>query len=437
VCVCVCVCVCVAADKGKQIHDEIAKQGMLHDNIVLGGALVDMYAKCGALSLACQVVEELPSRNVVVWSALISGYVQKGEGEQALSCLEKMQHEGILPNAVTYICALNACASIKAAKRGKQIHNEIVRQGLLQNDIVLGGALVDMYAKCGNVTEAWQVLKELPSRDVVSWNALIAGYVQEGEANQALDCLQRMHHDGMRPNAATYLCILKACAMIRDAGRGKEFHDEIFRQGLLQNDILLGNGLVDMYAKCGDVLEARRVLKELPSHDVVSWNTLIAGYALEGEAEQALNCFEEMQRDGILPDLVSCACVIKVCNHRGLVEEGQRVFLSMSTKYGLKPNLECYNCMIDLLGRAGHLEKAVKLIQGMPSADHTAVWHALLGACVRWAEVNVGEWAFKQAVKLNKSDGPAYVHMANIYAAAGMEKKAESIEAMRIANSVL
>ncbi|KAI5076873.1 hypothetical protein GOP47_0008938 [Adiantum capillus-veneris] len=423
-----------AIDKGKQIHDEIVQQGLLRNDIVLGGALLGMYAKCGAISKARRVLEELPFRNAVCWSALIVGYVQEGQAERALECFEQMQQEGILPDAVTYICALNACAMMRAAERGRRIHKEIVMQGLLQNNIVLGGALVDMYAKCGAVSEAQHALQKLPWRNVISWNALIAGYVQKGEAEQALNCLEQMQREGICPNAVTYASALRACAIMRTADRGKEIHDEIARQGLLQNNVVLGNVLVDMYAKCSDLSEAQRVFDELPSRDVVSWNTLIAGYAQEGAAQRALNCFEEMQSEGMRPNAATCASVLNVHNHQGLVEEGQALFLNMSVTYGVKPSLECYTCMIDLLGRAGHLDKAVKLIQEMPSSDRMAIWHTLLGLCQNWADVKVGEWAFEQALKLDNRDGSAYVFMGNIYAAAGMEEKAKNIEAMRIRN---
>ncbi|KAI5075881.1 hypothetical protein GOP47_0009957 [Adiantum capillus-veneris] len=424
-----------AADRGKRIHDKIRRQGLLQKDIMLGNALIDMYAKCSNVSEAWRVLQELPSRDVVSWNALITGYVQEGEAEQALKCLEQMQNEGILPNAVTYVGALKACTTIRAIDRGKKIHDEISRQGFLKKSIPLGGALVDMYAKCGDVSEARRVLGELSFQDVVSWNALIGGYAQEGEAEEALNCLEQMQHKGILPDAVTYISALKACAMMKAADRGKQIHDEIARQGLLENNILLSNTLVDMYSKCGDVSEARRVLEELPSRNVVTWNALIAGYAQEGEVEEALNCLERMKYEGILPDAVTCACVLNVCSHRGLVEEGQELFWTMTTKYGVKPSLECYTSMIDLIGRAGHLEKAVRLIQEMPSSNYMGIWHALLGACLKWTDVNVGEWAFEQAVKLDKSDGGAHILMANIYADVGMEEKAKHIEALRIRNS--
>ncbi|KAI5061660.1 hypothetical protein GOP47_0024165 [Adiantum capillus-veneris] len=423
-----------AALRGIQIHQEIVRQGLLQNNVALGGALVDMYAKCGNIFDARRVLQEYPCQNVVAWSALIAGCVQQGEAEQALDCLEQMWREGIHPDAVTYACTLQACAVMKAVDRGKQIHKEIVRQGLLWNHIMLGNTLVDMYAKCGDVSTGRRVLEELPSRNVVTWSTLIAGYVQEGEADQALDCLEQMQQEGILPDAITYACALRACATIRAVRRGKHIHEEIVRQGLLQNNLILGNVLVEMYAKCGHVTEARRVLEELPFRNVVSWSVLIAGYAQEGEAEEALNCLEQMQHEGILPDVVTFACILNVCNHHGLLEDAQELFFNMSTKFGVKPNLECYTCMIDLFGRSGHLEKAARLIQEMPSSDHTMIWHAMLDACRKQADVTMGEWAFEQAVKLDKSDRSAYMLMANVYAAVGVEGKAKSMEAMRMRN---
>ncbi|KAI5083686.1 hypothetical protein GOP47_0003429, partial [Adiantum capillus-veneris] len=423
-----------SADKGKKIHHEIVRQGLLQNDIVLGNALVDMYAKCGITLEAQRVLEGLPFRDIVSWNALITGFAQEGEAEKALDCLEQMRHDGIPPDAVTYVCALKACATIRALDRGKKIHNDIAEQGLLQNNVVLGNALVDMYAKCGDVSEARRVLKELTFLDVVSWNVLIGGYTQGNEAEQALNCFEEMQHEGMSPDGVTYACALKACATIKAVDKGKQVHQEVVRRGLLHNDVVLGNALVDMYAQCGHVSNARQVLEELPYRDVVSWNALIAGHGHEGEAEQALHCLEQMEQEGILPDAVSCACVLNVCSHRGLVEEGQAVFLKMGTKYDVKPSLETYTCMIDLFGRVGHVEKAVKLIQEMPSVEHKAVWHALMGVCWKWADANVGEWAFEQAMKLDKSDSSTFILMANIYAAAGMEEKAKSIEAMRIRN---
>ncbi|KAI5074899.1 hypothetical protein GOP47_0010860 [Adiantum capillus-veneris] len=423
-----------ALDKGKEIHGLISRCGLLEQYVVLGNALVDMYAKCGALCQAQSVLGKLPSRNVISWGALIAGYAGNGQGQQALDCFEQMQHEGILPDQVIYVCVLKACATIGAIDKGKKVHDKILRQGLLEDHIVLGGALVDMYVKCGALCQAQSVLEDLPSRDVISWGSLIAGYAQNGQGQQALYCYEQMQREGILPDELTCACILKACAVIGDIDKGTKVHDDISRQGLLEHHNELGRALVDMYAKCGALCQAQSVLENLPFRDVISWSALIAGYAENGQGQQALDCFEQMQREGILPNEVTFYCLLNLCSHLGLVEKGEELFNNMEAVYGLKPDVKTFTCMVDLLGRAGHLVKAVEVIQGMPFSANSDIWHCLLAACRKWVDVNVGTWAFEQAIELDKCDGAAYISIVNIYAAAGMPEKAKDIEAMRVRN---
>ncbi|KAI5055332.1 hypothetical protein GOP47_0030477 [Adiantum capillus-veneris] len=423
-----------AVEKGKQIHDVIAKQGLLRNNVVVGTALVDMYAKCGALMKAREVLEGLHSRTAICWNALLAGYSQNGQGEQALNCFKRMQGEGLTPSAVTFTCILNACGSLGDINLGAQIHDQVTKRGLLKTDVVLGNALVDMYAKCGALEKAKSVLEELPFRNVISWSALIAGYALHGQAEQALDCFQLMLNEGISPNDVTFSCILKACGTLGALDKGKQIHDEILRQGLLRSNVVLGNALVDMYVKFGDLAKAQEVMEGLPSKDVYSWNTVIAGYAQRGHGAQALVCFERMQQDGVPPDVVTFSCVLNACNHLGLVDDGYNYFMNMNAKYGVKPSVDLYVSIIDLLGRAGNLEKVVELIQEMPSSEFSGLWHVVLSSCRKWGNVNVGRWAFERAIQIDKSDGAAYVLMANTYVAAGLQDNAKDIEAMRINN---
>ncbi|KAI5060789.1 hypothetical protein GOP47_0025209 [Adiantum capillus-veneris] len=423
-----------AINEGERIHEQIASQGLLGKNIVLGTALVDMYASCGALVKAQTMLEELFPRDVISWNALISGYAQHGWGKEALKCFERMQHEGISPNSVTFGCILKACGSIRALSKGEQIHDVIKRQGLLETDNGLGTALVDMYAKCGALVKAAQTLEGLSFQHAASWSALIAGYVQEGKGEQAMHCFERMQHNGLYPDAITFTCALKACAIIGAVDRGKHIHDEIVRQNLIGNDRVLGGALVDMYAKCGSLEKARKVLEELPSRDVVSWSALIAGYAQRGESEQVLSCFRQMQLEGFNAEASTFSSVLTSCCHLGLVEEGHRCFVDMSTKYGVKPDVYHYTCMVDLFGRAGHLDKAACLIEESPFSNHFSVLSALLGACRKWGDVCIGRWAFDRVVQVDRSNGAAYVLMSDVYAAAGMQEDAEKIGAMRMEN---
>ncbi|KAI5080295.1 hypothetical protein GOP47_0005774 [Adiantum capillus-veneris] len=417
---------------GKQIHDEIAAQGLLGNDIVLGTSLVDMYAKCSAFGKAQEVFGELPVQNVISWNALLAGYAQQGQGEQAFKCFEKMRREGVFPDVVTFLCMLKACGSIGAADKGEQIHHEIARQGLLVTNVELGNAVVDMYAKCGALMKAQEVFEKLPVQNVVSWNSLITGYAQQGQAEEALDCFAKMQRERLSPDVLTFISILKACGSLGASDKGEDIHDEIIRSKLLEKDTVLGTAVVDMYAKCGALVKAQQVLEDLPFQTTVSWNALIKGCAQQGQAKQALTCLQSMHSKDLSPDAVTFVCILKACGSMGLVNDAQTHFLSMSDKYGIKPDLEHYNCMVDIFGRAGHLDKAVDLIQRMPSVYCTlALWSALLGACAKWGDMSIGKWAFEQAIRLDKNDGAAYALMAKIYAAAGLQKDAEKIEAMR------
>ncbi|KAI5066554.1 hypothetical protein GOP47_0019178 [Adiantum capillus-veneris] len=279
--------------QGSKIHADIRSSGLLEKDTYLGSTLVSMYAKCGALVRAQQVIDELPVRDVVSWTALIAGYVQHGHGKEALGCFHQMQSEGLSPNAITYSCILKACGIMQDAEMGKQIHDEIVSQGLLERNVVLGNALVDMYAKCGVLTKAHKVLDELSTRDVISWTALIAGYVQRGHGKEALGCFHRMRSEGLSPNAITYACTLKACGIMQEVDMGKQIHDEIVSEGLLEKNVVLGNALVDMYAKCGVFTKAHKVLDELPTQNVISWTTLIAGYVRQEQGRELLAVLRE------------------------------------------------------------------------------------------------------------------------------------------------
>ncbi|KAH7289958.1 hypothetical protein KP509_30G025700 [Ceratopteris richardii] len=303
-----------AAERGREIHAEIISQGLLEKNIILGNALIDLYARCGMLIKAQQVFDELSSRNVVSWNVLITGYTENKHAKRALECYELMQGEGVCPNAVTFLSLLKACGSFGVAEKGSEIHSEIIRQRLLEKDIELGNALIDMYAKCGALDKAQKVFDELPVRDQVAWTALLAGFSQHGQGDKALQCFDRMKEEGLSPDLVSFLCALKACGSIGAADRGSKLHAELVRERLLGNNNVLGNALVYMYGKCGVLQQARKVFDDLAVQDAISWTSLIAGYCQHGCNEKAENWFVRMENEGCHPDSVTFACIMKACH---------------------------------------------------------------------------------------------------------------------------
>ncbi|KAJ7555628.1 hypothetical protein O6H91_05G047200 [Diphasiastrum complanatum] len=415
-----------ALEQGKQLHMDIIKSGFESDTTVRN-TLVDMYAKCGCMEDALQVFNSMrDERDVVSWTAMIAGYAQHGLGKEALDLYEQMKQEGVQPNNVTYVVLLQACASIAALDQGKQLHLDIIESGF-ESDTTVRNTLVDMYAKCGCMEDALQVFNSMhDERDVVSWNAIITGYAQRGLGKEALALYEQMKQEDVQPNDVTYVCLLKACAGIAALGKGKQLHSVIIKTGF-ELDAIVGSTLVDMYAKCGRIEDARQVFNSMHERDVVSWTAMIAGYAQQGFGKEALTLFDQMQREGIQPNEVTYVSVLSACSHSGLVDKGRHLFDTMCKDHGVTPTMDHYACMVDLLGRAGCLADAEDFINNMPIQPDAVVWMTLLGAARNSGHMEIGRRAFDCVVNLEPDNASAYVLLSNIYAAAGQSDEVAKI----------
>ena len=417
---------------GKDIDAEVRKQGLLQKDAILTTTLVDMYFKCGAIGKAQEVFEQFPTRNVVCWSAMINGYAQHGLGNEALKCFKHMQDARIVPNVVTFICILKACGIVRSLEIGQDIDAEVRRRGLLEKDVVLGNALVDMYAKCGALDKAREVFEKLPVRNVVTWSSLMAGYVQYGLGDEALKCFREIGNAVFSLDGVTYTCILKACGLVGSLEIGEDICTEVRRQGLLEKDVVLGTALVDMYSKCGDLEKAREVFECLPIRNVVSWSALIAGHAQSGQANAVLFLYKRMKAEGVIPNSVTFVVLLTACTHAGLVKEGEKLFHEMWATNHLHPMLEHYTCMIDLFCRAARMDKVNALLEKVSHSCHLPLFLTILGACIEWKNVKLGRWAFEQSIALDKNCASAYVFMQNLYAAVDVQMEVDEIEAPRV-----
>ncbi|KAJ7540073.1 hypothetical protein O6H91_10G000700 [Diphasiastrum complanatum] len=413
-----------ALAEGKQVHALIV-QSVLDSNIFLANTLVHMYSKCGSLLHAHKVFSNMPQHNVYSWTAIISAYADSGEVEEAINLFQKMQETGLAPDKVLFVVVLKACASLAGLEQGRQLHSEIIKRGF-QSDVVVGSTLVNMYAKCGCTEDARELFDNMTERDVVSWNAMIAGYAQNGLGKEALVLYEQMKQEGMQPDNVTFVLLLKACASLAALEQGKQLHSEIVKRGF-QSDVVVRNTLVDMYAKCGCTEDARELLDNMSERDVVSWTAMIAGYAQNGLAQEALALFEQMQREGTKPDEVTYISILSACAHSGLLDQGRYVFDSMCRNHGVTPTREHYACMVDLLGRAGCLADAELFINKMPIQPDSVVWMTLLGAARNHGHVEIGRRAFDHVVKLEPKNASPYVLLSNIYAAAGRKDELAKI----------
>ena len=400
----------------KEVHTH-AREAGFESNVRVGSALVHMYAKCGSIDDARLAFDKMEERDVVTWNVMIGGLAEHGCGHEAYELFLQMKREGFKPNAITYISILNACASAGALEWVKDVHRHARAAGF-ESDVRVGSALVHMYAKCGSIDDARLAFDKMEERNVVTWNVMIGGLAEHGCGHEAYELFLQMKREGLKPDAFTYSSILNACASAGALEWVKEVHTHA-REAGFESDVRVGNALVHMYAKCGSIDDARLAFDKMEERDVVTWNVLIGGLAQHGCGHEALEVFRSMIADGVKPNEISFVAVLSACSHSGLVDEGRRLFLAMTQDYGIEPTVVLCNCMVDVVGRAGHLEEAKLFIDKMPVEPNEATWGALLGACRTYGNVDLGKLAANELLKLEPKDASTYVLLSNIYAAAG------------------
>lgn len=448
-------CASVFASKlGKEVHG-FAIKNWLSSDLFIGNALVDMYAKCGMMNNALRVFNTMHVRDVISWNSMVTGYSQSGNFDRALEMFEGMQRENIMldvvswssvisgyaqrnhaaaavgtfrqmissgsePNSVTLISLLPACASMGALHMGKEIHCYSLRRPRIANDDMLKNALIDMYSKCKRLVAARTIYDAVPlgERDVVTWTAMIGGYSQHGDPNIALKLFSEMHLSCIyiKPNDFTISCVLIACARLSALHCGKQVHAFVIRHPFYSEEEFVCNSLLDMYSKCGDIKLAQKVFDLMPLKNDVSWTSLVTGYGMHGYGTEAITLFTRMKESGIAPDGIALLVVLYACNHSGMVDEGLKYFHSMHRDFGLDAGVEHYACVVDLLGRAGRIEEAKKLIEEMPIKPTMPVWVALLGACRIHRNLDIAEYASERISVLESENDGSYTLLSNVYA---------------------
>jgi pentatricopeptide repeat protein len=372
---------------GFAVHAHIAAEGFEED-LFVGAKLVDMYAKCGSLREARDVFDRLPIQNTVAWTSIIVGYVDNGFAEEALKCMDQMKAEGVVLDAVAYLCGLKACGSLGLLRRGYSLHAEIVGEELDGARYpFISNMLVDMYLKCGMLMEAREVFDRLECKDVVMWSTLISGYVDHGLGDAALECIARMREADVVPNAYTFNCGLKACCIAPESlGSGRGLHEEIAKEGY-EGDVFVGSALVDMYAKYGSISEAFDVFDGLAAKDVVSWTALISGCVENGFDEVALDLFQQMlrsdgkeeeeeQQQGIHPDAGAYACCLRACANLGDIGMGLKLHADIVVD-AAEENGIVGSALVDMYAKIHRLEEAQEVFDGLRMRN-VVTWTALM-----------------------------------------------------------
>ncbi|KAJ1298019.1 hypothetical protein BS78_01G422000 [Paspalum vaginatum] len=369
---------------GLQIHSAVVKL-RLDANRYVAHSVISMYARCGRPDDAYRVFDRMQHRDVVSWNAMIAGFARTGLFDRAVEIFKEfVMLQGSMPDGGTMASILPAMGN----------------------------------AKSDDIAFVRRVFDDMQFKELISWNAMLAVYSNNGFHVKAIELFTRMEKDEVEPNAVTLATVLPPCGELSAFSIGKRIHEIIERKRMRPN-LLLENALVDMYASCGCLKEAREVFDSMSARDVISWTAIISAYGKHGHGREAVDLFEKMIGQGLEPDSIAFVAVLAACSHAGLLDVGKHYFNSMTCRYHITPKAEHYTCMVDLLGRAGCISEAYDFITTMPIEPNERVWGALLQACRIHSNMDIGVVAADRLFRLVPEQTGYYVLLSNMYARAG------------------
>ncbi|XP_077249507.1 uncharacterized protein LOC143889208 isoform X1 [Tasmannia lanceolata] len=430
----------------EQLFKEMPVRDIASWTIVMSGL-----AGMGRIDEARGLFDEMPERDIRAWNTMIVGYKENGRIEVGEGLFAKMPDRdsdswdelidglacrGRLNDAMRYFVEMPH----KSQRAWNSILLGLIRSGLVEeahaffeknpfSDIISWTNMIVGYFEFGDVDTAFELFKMTQNRDETLWNATIFGLGENDHGEEGLKLLMKMKEDGFSPDHATFTSVLNICSILPCVDFGKQVHGQIIKMGF-DYFVAVCNAIVTMYARCGSIHSAFMGFSYMPSHDVISWNSIICGFSHHGKGREALELFERMQLTNVKPDHITFIGVLSACSHAGLINAGQCYFTYMRYKCFLQPTLEHYTCIVDLFGRSGFVEEAVKFINQMRADGIEAsasVWGALLGACRIHTNVEVGEIAGKRVLEMEPQNGGAFMILAEIYLACGRKKDAEGI----------
>nr|XP_010323361.1 pentatricopeptide repeat-containing protein At2g34400 [Solanum lycopersicum]XP_019070552.1 pentatricopeptide repeat-containing protein At2g34400 [Solanum lycopersicum]XP_019070553.1 pentatricopeptide repeat-containing protein At2g34400 [Solanum lycopersicum] len=405
----------LAVKLGRLAHCEVVKNGLFVDFHV-GHSLITMYSRFGKMGFARKVFDEISLRDLVSWNSMISGYAQTGCSREAVGLFMEMRDEGFEPDERSLVSVLVACGDLGDVNLGKWVEEYVLGKRMEMNSFI-GSALINMYGKCGDLVSARRIFDGMKKKDAITWNAMISGYAQNGLSDETISLFNAMKEAGVNPNNITLVSVLSACASIGALDVGKSIDDYASRRGI-KYDIYVATALIDMYAKSGKLDDAYQIFESMPRKNEVSWNAMISALAFHGRAQEALSLFERMslKSSDARPDDVTFVGVLSACVHAGLVDKGKYIFDIMNSSFGLVPKVEHYSCMVDLLSRAGRVYEAWDFIEKMPQKPDEILLGALLGACQKLKNIDVGERVMQLLLEMEPSNSGNYIISSKIYA---------------------
>ncbi|KAG6525896.1 hypothetical protein ZIOFF_015869 [Zingiber officinale] len=438
------------------IHAQSLALGFRYDSLVLN-SLIHGYVACELVGAAHEVFDELPDRDCIAWTELINGYARSGCAEAALDLFLRMMESDVRPDEFSIVAVCTAFSQFGSASLARMAEGLACKLGAMDNSYVVN-ALIDMHGKCGSVSDAWELFDGLPQKDVVSYNSMVAGFARNGDMETAKrlfhripnknevswsslingylqnDCFREVlnaytemiDHGRVVPNAAAITCTVAACAHLGALDLGRKIHMNLDETKLCV-DTVLSTALVDMYAKCGCISSACALFGRIVQKSEVSWNVMIMGLAIHGQAAECLELFSEMLKVGMKPTSTTFTGVLSACAHVGWLEVGKHYFEKMTKLYRISPSPEHLCCMVHLLGRAGLISEAFQLVRDSPHDPDAATWGALLSSCRRHGYVELGDVIARKILELEPYHSGAFVQLSSMLASASKWREVQEI----------
>lgn len=444
---------CLNPNDARKVFDE-----MSYCNAVTWCSLLFAYANSCRFDMAFDVFGGMPEKVEIAWNIVIAAHARCGEVEACLHLFKDMCESLYQPDQWTLSALVNACAESMELLCGCMVHCFVIKSGWstameVNNSIVSfyaklechgdavkvfesGGAfnqvswnaIIDAHMKVGDTQKALLAFQQAPEKNIVSWTSMIVGYTRNGNGDLALSLFLDMKRNSFQLDDLVAGAVLHACASLAILVHGKMVHSCIIHLGL-DKYLFVGNSLINMYAKCGDVEGSRLAFDDISEKDPVSWNSMLFAFGLNGRGNEAICMFREMVASGVSPDEVTFTGLLMTCSHLGLIDEGFALFQSMSLEFGLAQRMDHVACMVDMLGRGGYVAEARSLAKkySKTSKDRTNSCEVLLGACYTHGDLRTGSSMGENLKNLEPKKEVGYVLLSNMYCASGKWEEAEIV----------
>ncbi|XP_011627082.2 putative pentatricopeptide repeat-containing protein At5g13230, mitochondrial [Amborella trichopoda] len=381
--------------EGKNIHGHVIKSGSNLD-LFAWNTLLNMYSKLGNLMDAEMVFDEMPEKNTATWVPLIQGYAQLGDLNKPLELFRRIHTYGFELNPFAFSTILKVIVDMELLGHVNYIHGCVIKLGFESNAFV-GSSLIDGYSANGLIRDAREVFEGILEKDIVSWTGMITAYAESGKGDGALNLFSQMRENGLKPNPFTFTSLLKASTSLEDVELGKSFHAFALK---MQNEsnYFVGSALVDMYAKCGGIEDARMVFNGFQERDVIVWSFMISRYAWSGEYEEAFGLFFQMWQASVAPNQFSYASFLHACSSLGALELGKQA-------HGHLVKLEFYSdvfvssALIDTYAKCGRMDYAELVFSRLPCPNDVS-WNSMI---VGYVQLGFGEEALRLFQKMHES----------------------------------